>query len=924
MRRALPSPIRPRFESLLLLLLALALRAWDLDRWSLWYDEAYCWWVASQVPLREMLTLSAREVIPPLYYLILRAWIPLAGTTEFALRWLSALFGVFAVACAGRLVWRLTGRRAGALAAMLLFAVAPPFLWASREVRMYGPALTWTLLASVALLEVFAASSAGRRRLWTWLWAGATLAGLYTQSLVGFWLVGQVLIGLVLAKEAAPRGRRLLREEVRSLVFPALTVVILYLPWVWTAMKMAPLNRTYWPGRLSSVGLLRRSLGGLTVMEHLPSETVQGVAALMLATGLLALALSRPRPLAGLYPLLYSAPLLLIALIYRGIPKWGARHASLFAPASFLTLAVAWGSFQRVRLRRLKVVSFLVLVAVTALYGRFLWEADRNLLTNPAYAREDWRGVAGYVQVHRTPDDVVLISTGSVYPSWLYYAGNEGMLPLPDEPLLDVTHVLTYPEVARQLNAALVSCSPCDVWLVAWLDHVTDPTGLVETLLEHVGREQPVPDFRGLKVRRFRLEEPPSFPADPPVDERPNVELLPGVRLWGYTLPDVPHPADRPLELQVWWVTDAPERVGARTHRASFRLRDALGVEWGQDDRTLAAGGYRLDRWPAGVPVLERFSLELPAGIPPGPYTPTLILYASGSARAVALRPVTVTRPAAPPEMPEEFVPVRPKGEGSAPLTLLGVHLFQDRVAICGRIVGELFWEVRESLSDPYRVAVAVGGYRAENPLAPPDALALLCPGDRLRSYFQLPFPCRALDLQADLEVRLLRADGTETGGVWNGPPVAVQTERVFVEPTIPYEPVGAEFGPGFATLLGYRLDPPEVRAGEPFTVTLIWRAGTTDEIPRSVFVHIAPPDAPSPLAAQHDGWPILGMRPTHTWAQGEVIIDPHPLPGLPPGTYRVRVGLYNPNDGERLPVTVGAESPEDRALSFSLEVVGR
>ncbi|MCX7856056.1 MAG: hypothetical protein N2556_08840 [Anaerolineae bacterium] len=56
-----------------ILLAALVLRAGGLDRWGLWYDEAYCWWVASRVPLREMLALSAQDVIPPLYFLFLRA-----------------------------------------------------------------------------------------------------------------------------------------------------------------------------------------------------------------------------------------------------------------------------------------------------------------------------------------------------------------------------------------------------------------------------------------------------------------------------------------------------------------------------------------------------------------------------------------------------------------------------------------------------------------------------------------------------------------------------------------------------------------------------------------------------------------------------------------------------------------------------------
>jgi len=269
--------------------------------------------------------------------------------------------------------------------------------------------------------------------------------------------------------------------------------------------------------------------------------------------------------------------------------------------------------------------------------------------------------------------------------------------------------------------------------------------------------------------------------------------------------------------------------------------------------------------------------------------------------------------------MPGEFTPARATG-GPAPLNLLGVHLFRAEGSPCRSINGELFWEVREPLREEYRVAVSVGEHREENPLAPASSQALLHPGDRIRSYFQLTFPCRALDLQADMEVRLLRADGTETGGVWQGPPVIVRTERAFAEPTVPYEPVGADFGPGFATLVGYRVDPSPVQAGEPFTVTLIWRAGLTDDVPRSVFVHIAPPDAPAPLAAQHDGWPAGGARPTHTWVWGEVITDPHPMPGLPAGRYQIRVGLYSP-DGERMPVTLGPESPPDRALSFPLEV---
>lgn len=932
--RPVPPPLRLLLlaSSILLLLLALALRAGDLDRWGLWYDEAYGWWVASQVPLEEMFRLSAREVIPPLYYLLLRAWIPLAGATEFALRWPSVLLGVLTVAGAGRLTGRLTERRAGASAAMALFALGTPFLWASREARMYGPALAWTLLADVALLEVFAASTARGRRFWAWLWAGTTLAALYTLALAGFWLLGQGLVALLFALRFRSAGRL----GLRSLFLPALVVVVLYLPWAWIAVQMGPTAQTYWHGFMPPPHLLRIAAQGLTVMEHLPPEFLKGAAGLVLLSAFWALALSRPRLTAGLYPLLYLLPLGLIALVFRQIPKWSPRHATLFAPAPFLALAVAWGSIGNLRPRGLRIPAILLVSGATLLSGLFLWEADRNLLTHPAYAREDWRGAARYVREHRAPGDVVIISTGSVFPAWLYYAGDEGLLPMPDDPLLNVTHVLTYTGVVRPLTAALSSCAPapcdrrpapcslrpapCSVWLVAWLDGVTDPTRLVETLLEDVAREEPVPPFRGLKVRRFLLDRPPDFPPEPPTTARPNAELLPGIRLWGYALPEGPHPADRPLELRVWWTADAPERHSGMLYMASFRLKDALGSEWGQDDRIVTDGDYRPERWPPGIPIFGRFFLSLPPGIPPGVYTPTLRLYTRETAGTMELRPVEIARPSTLPQMPPEFTPLRSAGT-DVPLNFLGVHLFADQAAPCRSIVGELFWEVIRPVPEDYRVALVVGNHREEAPLAPRGSLSLLAVGDRIRSYFQIPFPCRALDTQADLEVRLLRADGSETGGVWYGPPVTVRTERVFAEPTVPYEPVGADFGPGFATLLGYRVDPSEVRAGEPFTVTLIWRAGPTDDIPRSVFVHIAPPDAPSPLVAQHDGWPALSARPTHTWVWGEIITDPHPLPGLPAGKYQIRVGLYDPQ-GERMPVTTNLEEPPDRALSFPLEIL--
>ncbi|HUM38000.1 MAG TPA: hypothetical protein PLQ85_14100, partial [Anaerolineae bacterium] len=83
---------------ILLLWMAFALRVGGLGARSLWYDEAYLWWATTQVNVREMLALSAGELVPPAHYFLLRTWIPLAGASEFALRFPSVLYGLLALA----------------------------------------------------------------------------------------------------------------------------------------------------------------------------------------------------------------------------------------------------------------------------------------------------------------------------------------------------------------------------------------------------------------------------------------------------------------------------------------------------------------------------------------------------------------------------------------------------------------------------------------------------------------------------------------------------------------------------------------------------------------------------------------------------------------------------------------------------------
>ena len=82
---------------LLVLWLALSLRLFRLDFQSIWWDEGHSIFVASH-NLAEISALPAMDVHPPGYFALLHVWMKMAGSSEFALRYLSVIFSSLTVA----------------------------------------------------------------------------------------------------------------------------------------------------------------------------------------------------------------------------------------------------------------------------------------------------------------------------------------------------------------------------------------------------------------------------------------------------------------------------------------------------------------------------------------------------------------------------------------------------------------------------------------------------------------------------------------------------------------------------------------------------------------------------------------------------------------------------------------------------------
>jgi hypothetical protein len=132
--------------------------------------------------------------------------------------------------------------------------------------------------------------------------------------------------------------------------------------------------------------------------------------------------------------------------------------------------------------------------------------------------------------------------------------------------------------------------------------------------------------------------------------------------------------------------------------------------------------------------------------------------------------------------------------------------------------------------------------------------------------------------------------------------------DRLFTAPPLETK-INAQFGE-IATLLGLQTDPQSAIYNSQLPLTLVWQADGETAVSYRVFVHLI--DENGQIVAQSDGEPAAWTRPTTGWLPGEIILDAHNLStaNLPPGSYQLHIGLYDPDTGVRVVVNGGTMAP--------------
>ncbi|MHB8620656.1 MAG: glycosyltransferase family 39 protein, partial [Chloroflexota bacterium] len=388
-------------------MLAFAVSSHSLGRQSFWPDEAYSWDLASR-PAGDIIHTVIADHVPG-YFLLLHVWMQLTGQSQYALRFLSLIFGVLVVALLISLSRALLGPGPASLAGLL--AVANPFLaYYSQETRMYS------LLLALALLTARLLVSLCRRRAGPLGWGAYSLliaGGLYVHYYAVL-LVPALAIGpLLLGRAKADAFRRAAAAMVAA--------GVLFSPWALTRLNVfngfIPVTAgTLTLGRLLTdyavavhAGEATYEIRRLLARQPLPWAFV-GLCLLTVAWGVWkGPGRARARWFLVLLALL---PLATVAALSLGRRDFTPRYAIVALAGYVPLLAAGLWSLRPSPLR------WFIGLTIFASFGWCL----HLYFSDPRFQRQDFRSAIHYAAAGMTNRDLAVLVTNFVAPIWRYYA----------------------------------------------------------------------------------------------------------------------------------------------------------------------------------------------------------------------------------------------------------------------------------------------------------------------------------------------------------------------------------------------------------------------------------------------------------------------------------------------------------------------
>jgi len=465
---------------LVILLLAFGVRIGGLTAQSMWRDEVDAIRFAQTSPQTLIGYFTQPGWNGPLFYLLLRPWLEVAGQGEFSARFFSLVFGTLSVALVYHLGRRWFSPEVGGMAALWM-ALSPYMVWYSQELKMY--ALLCTLVPALFACYDRALECGGWPR-----WTAAVLLSWITMTT-------HIIAALTLPALAGLALRPTARSKVGLPVLGIMAAPgLIILPWIAPLLiqgqnighRFVPLNTMVWI-------MLQAFSRGVTVIGDVWPMVVA-------VFGLLAGTMLWPRPratadaqtgwrIAGLWIWLLL-PLIGLYIIALRVPLFVDRYLIWIGPAFYIL--VARGVAELWARSRRGAAAFILLTGMFFVLG--LWTQTANPI------KSDFRAAAAFVREHRRPNELVMFHISYIRYTFEYYYGPAA--PYADGVPTDNQTLELHVDAQMRTRTAGYET----VWLVLSEPEMWDRRGMtVEWFAKHAQAARRA-DFARVSVIEYRLE----------------------------------------------------------------------------------------------------------------------------------------------------------------------------------------------------------------------------------------------------------------------------------------------------------------------------------------------------------------------------------------------------------------------------------
>jgi hypothetical protein len=283
--------------------------------------------------------------------------------------------------------------------------------------------------------------------------------------------------------------------------------------------------------------------------------------------------------------------------------------------------------------------------------------ALQNYYTDPAYARDDYRSIAAYVEAMGRPGDAVLLNApGQQEVFGYYYHGDLPVYPLPEGRPLD--------PAATEAALRGLARPGGRVWGVLWATDESDPERFVEGWLDDHAYKAMDSWYGNVRLVVYAV---PEETAGAP-EHTLNVRLQGAgtgdeITLLGYSTLESQLTAGDIAQISLFW---RAERVPAQRYKVFVHVLDGDNHIVGQRDAEPGGGARLTTLWQPGETIVDHYGVPIHPATPPGQYRVEVGMYSVETGRRLTtpggegqawLEPLVVERPQVP-----------------APLTALGMQ----------------------------------------------------------------------------------------------------------------------------------------------------------------------------------------------------------------------------------------------------------